>query len=137
MYNIKKEDMIEKSIVRQNSDSRFMIVYHDPNTDVETFFGGFYNEIQCQGTEDESFSYDIENWVERPEDGAAMFTTIHDAKDFLEVIDEEKQDHCSIILYGRGDVENFMLGSYWYPLKVFVGGNGYECGHDPKSFWRD
>ena len=117
--------MMEKITVKQNENSRFMIVYHDPKTDIETLFGGFINETQCPGTEDESFSYDMENWVERPEDGAVMFATVRDAKDFLEVIDEEKQDYCSIVLYGKGESENFILGSYWYPLKVFHQGEGY------------
>ena len=114
--------MSEKIVVKQNGDSRFMIVHRDPTPDAtEKFFGGFYNEVECPGTEDESFSWEMENWVDRPEDGAVMFAHFHDAKDFLNAIGEDKRDECAIVLYEKGDVENFILGSYWYPLKVFIG----------------
>ena len=111
--------MSEKIEVKQNEDSRFMIV-HRLGED-EKFFGGFCNETECPGTEDESFAWEIESWVDRPEDGAMMFSNLQDAKNCLGVIDKSTRKNCSIILYGKGDVENFMLGSYWYPLKVFFG----------------
>lgn len=107
--------MSVRMIVKQNEDSRFMIV-HRKGED-EKFFGGLYNETECPGTEDESFSWEMESWVDRPEDGAVMFAHFQDAKDFLNFIGEDKRGECSIILYGKGEVENFMLGSYWYPLK--------------------
>ncbi len=112
--------MIEKIEVKQNENSRFMIVHRDSNTNTEKFFGGFSNEVECPGTEDESFFWGIENWVDCPEDGAMMFTNLQNAKDCLEVIDDDKREDCSIVLYGKGDVENVMIGSYWYPLKVFL-----------------
>ena len=109
--------MSEKMVVGQNEGSRFMIVYHDLQTDIETFFGGFCNEVECPGTDDESFSWEMERWVDRPEDGAVMFKTLREAKDFMDVLDKRSQ--CHIILYGQGEVENAMLGSHWYPLKTF------------------
>lgn len=113
--------------IKQNEDSRFMIVHHNPTPDgTEKFFGGFYNETEFPGTEDESFTWEKESWVDRPEDGAIGFVHFKDAKDFLNAIGEDKRDECDIVLYGKGEVENFMLGSYWYPLKVFVGGNGHD-----------
>lgn len=114
--------MSEKLTVKQNEDSRFMLVYHDPETNIEKFFGGFYNETECPGTEDESFCFDFENWVDRPEDGAMMFKTYQEVKDFLGVVGKEEED-CVIVLYGKGPVENTILGSYWYPLKEFWRGN--------------
>lgn len=114
--------MSEKIVVKQNEDSRFMIVHRDPTPEaIEKFFGGFYNETECPGTEDESFSWEMESWVDRPEDGAVTFVHFQDAKDFLNSIGEDKRDECAIVLYGKGDSENFILGSYWYPLKVFMG----------------
>lgn len=104
--------MSEKIVIRQDTESGFMIVHK--NGKDEKFFGGFYNEVECPGTEDESFSCGLERWVDRPEDGATMFDTLQEAKDFLAVIQESC---CKIVLYGQGDIENFMLGSYWYPLK--------------------
>jgi len=112
--------MIDKSKVSQNDGSRFMIVHRDTETNIEQFFGGFCNEVECAGTENESFFWGIENWVERPEDGAMMFSNFQNAKDCLDVIDDDKREDCSIVLYGKGDVENFMFGSFWYPLKVFL-----------------
>lgn len=105
----------KKITIRQNENSRFVIV-HRKGED-EKFFGGFYNETKCPGTEDESFAWEMENWVERPEDGAMMFKTLQEARDFEDYLDDKK--NCGIILYGLGEVENFMLGSYWYPLKEF------------------
>ena len=113
--------MSEKIEVKQNENSRFMIVHRDQKTNIERFFGGFCNEVECPGTEDESFFWGLDKWVERPEDGATMFDSFQNAKDFMNAIDEEKLEDCSIVLYGKGDVENFILGSYWYPLKVFSG----------------
>ena len=107
--------MSDKVVIRQNEGSRFMIVHR--NGEVEKFFGGFYNETECPGTEDESFSWELERWVDRPEDGAMMFKTLQEARDFEDYLEDKK--NCGIILYGKGDVENFMLGSYWYPLKEF------------------
>lgn len=118
--------MSEKIEVRQNDGSRFMIIYRDTETNIEQFFGGFCNEIECPGTEDESFFWGLDKWVERPEDGAMMFSSFQNAKDCLEVIDEEKRDYCSIVLYGKGEIENSMFGSYWYPLKVFLSGVNCE-----------
>ena len=111
--------MSEKITVRQNENSRFMIVHRDSEN--EKFFGGFCNEVECPGTEDESFFWGLNKWVDRPEDGAMMFSNFQNAKDCLEVIDDEHRDGCSIVLYGKGDSENFILGSYWYPLQVFMG----------------
>lgn len=111
----------EKLVVKQKWDSQFMIVHHDPKTDGEKFFGGFYNEIECPGTDDESFAFGMESWVERPEDGAAFFKTLQEAKDFLSAIDRENRRDCAIVLYGKDETENDILGSHWYPLKSFVG----------------
>lgn len=108
---------MDKTTVAQDDGSRFMIVKYDDQDETETFFAGFCNEVEGQGTEDESFCWEIERWVERPEDGAVMFKHLVDARDFLDVLDG--RCHCSIVLYGKGDVENTMLGSYWYPLKTF------------------
>lgn len=106
--------MSQKIVVKQNEYSRFMIVHK--NGEDEKFFGGFYNEVECPGTEDESFSWELEKWVDRPEDGAMMFKTLQEARDSVDVIQESD---CKIVLYGKGDVENTILGSYWYPLKEF------------------
>lgn len=105
--------MNEKTKIMQSEDSRFMIVHR--NGEDEKFFGGFYNDVQCPGTEDESFTWELENWVDCPEDGAMMFKTLQGARDFKDYLEDKK--NCGIILYGKGDVENFTLGSYWYPLK--------------------
>ena len=108
--------MNEKMIVKQDKDSRFMVVHKDPVSEEEKFFGGFCNEVECPGTEDESLAWEMESWVDRPEDGAMMFKTLQEARDCLGAIQE---GWCKVILYGKGDVENSMLGSYWYPLKEF------------------
>ena len=105
----------KKTTIRQNENSRFFIVHR--NGEDEKFFGGFYNETECPGTENESFCWEMENWVDRPEDGAIMFKTLHEARDFKDFLEDKK--NCVIILYGLGEIENFMLGSYWYPLKEF------------------
>lgn len=102
--------------VKQDSESRFSILHRDG--DDEKMFGGFYNEVQCPGSEDESFSYGLVKWVDRVEDGAVMFKTYQEAKDFLAMIDEP-EDECAIVLYGKGIMVNNMLGSYWYPLQIF------------------
>ena len=109
--------MSERIVIRQNENSRFMVVHKDLDTDEQRFFGGFCNEVECAGTENESFAWEEENWVERPEDGAMMFKTFQEARDCLEVVSDGR--NCQVILYGKGDVENSMLGSYWYPLKEF------------------
>ena len=109
--------MDKKIAVQQDKDSRFMVVCHDPVSEGEMFFGGFYNEVECPGAEDESFAWELERWVKRPEDGAMMFKTFQEAKDFLNVV---QRSYCKVILYGKGDVENAMLSSYWYPLKEFI-----------------
>jgi len=114
--------MIEKIIVRQNEDSRFMIVHHDRETDIEKFFAGFYNETECPGTENESFCHDCESWVERPEDGAVMFKSYNEANAYLDWIQEDGDD-CAVVLYGKSNRENTILGSYWYPLKIFKKGD--------------
>ena len=101
--------------IRQNESSRFFIVHR--NGEDEKFFGGFYNEIECPGTENESFCWEMEHWVSRPEDGAMMFKTLQEAREFRDCLGDGK--NCRIILYGLGEIENFMLGSYWYPLKEF------------------
>ncbi len=91
-----------------------MIVHR--NGEDEKFFGGFYNEVECPGTENESFSWELEKWVDMPEDGAIMFKTHQEARDYIDVI---QKSCCKIVLYGQGDIENTILGSYWYPLKEF------------------
>ena len=103
--------MSVKVNIKQNGDSRFMIVHRDPDSDAEKFFGGFYNDVECPGTEDESFSWEMESWVDRPEDGAMMFKTLSEAREIMDVL--ENYDQCQVILYGKGEVENSMLGSYW------------------------
>ena len=107
--------MIEKIVTRQNENSRFMIIHK--NGEYEKFFGGFFNETECPGTEDESFAWEMENWVDRPEDGAMMCKTLQEARDFEDYLDDKK--NCTIILYGLGELENTILGSHWYPLKEF------------------
>ena len=102
----------EKTTISQNGNSRFVIVHINGN-----FFGGFYNETECPGTENESLCWEMEHWVSRPEDGAMMFKTLQEARDFRDCLGDRK--NCKIILYGLGEIENFMFGSYWYPLKKF------------------
>ena len=41
----------KKTTIRQNENSRFFIVQR--NGEDEKFFGGFYNETECPGTENE------------------------------------------------------------------------------------
>lgn len=107
--------MSKKITIRQNESSRFVIVHR--NGEDEKFFGGFYNETKCPGTEDESWTWEMEHWVDRPENGAVMFKTLQEARDIEDCLDDKK--NCGIILYGLGELENFALGSYWYPLKEF------------------
>ena len=102
----------KKTTISQNGNSRFIIVHINGN-----FFGGFYNETEYPGTENESFCWEMEHWVSRPEDGAMMFKTLQEAREFRDCLGDGK--NCRIILYGLGEIENFMLGSYWYPLKEF------------------
>lgn len=96
----------------------FMVVWHDPDTDEDKFFGGFYNEADHIFTEDECMCWEQEKWIDLPND-AQKFNTFAEAQDWLKVIDKERRGSCSIILYGEGKCRLFD-GSDWYPLKVFM-----------------
>ena len=96
----------------------FMIVGRDQDIDKDKFFGGFYNEADHIGTEEECMCWELEKWTDLPND-AQKFNTFAEAKDWLKVIDKERRGFCSIILYGRG-VCKLSDGSDWYPLKVFL-----------------
>lgn len=110
--------MSEKIKVMQNDDSRFVIVHRNEETCEEKFFGGFYNETENVGTEDELQGWDNENWVDCIDDGAILFSTFNEANDFMLNLKED-EDECFIVLYGRGELENSQQESHWYPLKMF------------------
>lgn len=96
----------------------FMVVWHDPDTDEDKFFGGFYNEADHIFTEDECMCWEQEKWIDLPND-AQKFNTFAEAQDWLKVIDKGRRGSCSIVLYGEGKCRLFD-GSDWYPLKVFM-----------------
>ena len=95
----------------------FAIVHYNRDNDENTYFAGFYNEVQCIGTEEESQCWENEEWVDN-QDGAFFFNTYTEANDFLDNIDEDKRPDCKIILYGYGLKRGFD-GCYYFPLKEF------------------
>ena len=101
-----------------NNQIAFLIVGRDQDIDKDKFFGGFYNEADHIGTEEECMCWGLEKWTDLPND-AQKFNTFAEAKDWLRVIDKEHRVSCSIILYGRG-VCKLSDGSDWYPLQVFL-----------------
>ena len=101
-----------------NNQIAFLIVGRDQDIDKDKFFGGFYNEADHIGTEEECMCWELEKWIDLPND-AQKFNTFAEAKDWLRVIDKEHRVSCSIILYGRG-VCKLSNGSDWYPLQVFL-----------------
>ena len=50
----------------------FAIVHYNRDNDENTYFAGFYNEVQCIGTEEESQCWENEEWVDN-QDGAFFF----------------------------------------------------------------
>ena len=92
----------KKTTIRQNENSRFFIV--NRNGEDEKFFGGFYNETECPGTENESFCWEMEHWVDRPEDGAMMFKTLHEARDFKDYLEDSARARMEVDV-ARREVE--------------------------------
>ena len=95
----------------------FAIVHYNKDNDENTYFAGFYNEVQCIGTEEESQCWENEEWVDN-QDGAFFLNTYSEAKDFLDNIDEDKRPDCKIILYGCGLKRGFD-GCHYFPLNEF------------------
>ena len=107
-----------KLVIEENkTQSAFYIVKHEPCTEIETYFGGFICEVESVGTEDEGFTYEIEKWVEKPDD-AKGFNTLAEAKDYLASLSDKTMGSCAIGLFGKSDVKDVM-GSHWFPLKWF------------------
>ena len=96
---------------------RFIIVHYNKDNDENTYFAGFYNEVQCIGTEEESQCWENEEWIDNP-DGAIFFSTPAEAREWLANIDEDKQPDCKIILYGNSTEPGFD-GCHYFPLKEF------------------
>ena len=96
---------------------RFVIVHHNKDNDENTYFAGFFNEVQCIGTEEECQCWENEEWIDDPEE-AIIFPTPSEAREWLANLDEEKRPHCKIILYGKC-AESGFDGSHFFPLKEF------------------
>ena len=96
---------------------KFAIVHHNRDNDENTYFAGFFNEVQCIDTEEESQCWENEDWVDN-QDAALFFDWFSEAKAFIANIDEDKQQDCKIILYGYNDMPGFD-GCHYFPLKEF------------------
>ncbi len=109
--------MSGKVTVNQNNESRFMIAHHDSNTDEVKLFGGFFNEVENIGTEDEVQIWEQEKWVDSA-DVAMQFRTLSEAKDALNAIGSVNPKNCKIVLCGYCETLN-ASGDHWFPLKQF------------------
>ena len=96
---------------------KFAIVHHNRDNDENTYFAGFYNEVQCIGTEDESQCWENEEWVDN-QDAAYFFDAFPEAWTCLENLDEDKQPDCKVVLYEYNDMPGFD-GCHYFPLKEF------------------
>lgn len=95
----------------------FVIVRRD-ESETETYFGGFFNETELPGTQNESQCWELEDWFDNP-NSAWHFRTHSEARDFLANIDKSIRNQCTIRLYGWNDVMD-VTESNWYPLKDFI-----------------
>jgi hypothetical protein len=99
--------------VEQDSESRFAI--HHRDGDDEKMFGGFYNEVDCVGTEDECQCWENEDWTNTERD-AIKFESYAEAKAIFDNLEDNA--NCNVVLYTKGYRQNFG-GTEWYPLKTF------------------
>lgn len=117
--------MTNKVAIDDKLGSAFFIMKHDPETEVETYFESFVNEVEGLGTEDECMCYELEKWCEIPE-RAHRFNTYKEALDWYDVLDPEERNHCSIGLFGFHVGESSTYGSRWFPLKWFLANRGVD-----------
>lgn len=109
---------MEKVVVDDKLGFAFFIMKHDPDTDMETYFEGFFNEVYGLGTDGESMCYELEKWCDFPEH-AHKFNSFKEALDWYDVLDPEERDFCSIGLFGLWEKPN-TSGTKWFPLKWFL-----------------
>ncbi len=107
-----------------HNETKFMIVWHNPETDEDKFFGGYYNDIEELGTENECQCWEQEDWVDDA-DIAFGWDSFVEAVEIYNLLDKKMAENSSIILYGKSFSPNFE-GSHWYPLKVFLSGKPRE-----------
>lgn len=105
----------DRQVVDMSLGYAYIIHRRNEKNDEIEFFKGFYNEVDCAGTEDECQCWENEAWCDNEED-AFKFATFDEARaTYLNL--EECRD-CLLTMYGKGYTNNFS-GSYWYPLKTF------------------
>lgn len=109
--------VMEKTIVRMGASLCFGIIHYNEDNDTNEYFAGFFNEVECIGTEEECQCWEMEEWVDN-QDAALFFSTPDEAKAWLANIDEEKQPNCKIMLYGYCEKTGFD-GCHYFPLKEF------------------
>ena len=116
--------MAKKVVIDGKDGHAFFIMKHDPETDVETYFEGFFNEVENMGMDDESMCYEQEKWCDFPEH-AHKFNSYKEALDWYDVLDPDERDFCSIGLFGFHAGKANTSGSKWFPLKWFMS-NGFD-----------
>lgn len=107
--------MADKYTVVMDCWYKYLIVRQDPATGNMTFFRGFYNEVDCVGTEDECQCWENESWGNSERD-AAKFDSFAEAKAMFDNLEDNA--NCNVVLYTKGYRQNFD-GTEWYPLKTF------------------
>ena len=107
--------MADKYTVVMDFGYKYIIVKQDPHNGDMAFFGGFYNEVDCVGTEDECQCWENESWANTERD-AVKFESFAEAKATFDNLEDNA--NCNVVLYGKGDRQNFG-GTEWYPLKTF------------------
>jgi len=100
----------------RTADLAFVVTMKGGDGETEKFFGGFVNETECPGEENECQCWEEEDWVDDVEE-AQQFCGFADARSWLDVVDAGKRASCGIVLYGRNEEDERL-----YPLKVFVEG---------------
>lgn len=115
------EKKIDKCRIGMQNERRYLIVRQDPRNGEVTFFNGFFNEVDCIGTEDECQCWENESWVDDKE-RASKFKDYSEAKAIFDNL--EDNSNCNLMMYGWAvkdgyDAKGFD-GSNWFPLKTFT-----------------
>ena len=102
-----------------NSNNHYFVIQSEnTETDLIEYFSGFFNEIECLGTEDECQCWENEAWTSEI-NYAEIFNTYSEALSFKNNVQRTSpQYNINILLVGIGAVKN-IDGTNFYPLKVF------------------
>lgn len=99
--------------------SVFIIERENRENSEVSYFGGFFNETDNIGTEDELQCWENEYWFES-QDETWHFKSYNDAKDFLAAIQKDKLNFIyRIVLFGWNDKKG-IDGCNYRPLKTFA-----------------